>query len=46
MKKKIEELKQKREMAKELYIKCQGAIEVLEEIEKEKDEKEKSNKKV
>tara|TARA_R110000751_G_scaffold214362_2_gene317862 strand:+ start:381 stop:521 length:141 start_codon:yes stop_codon:yes gene_type:complete len=33
---KIEELKQQREQAKELFIKLSGAIEILELIEQEK----------
>lgn len=41
MKEKLEQLKKQREAAKELFIKCQGAIEFLEgmiEEEKKKDE--------
>ena len=33
----IEQLKAQQEQAKEVFIKCQGAIEVLEQIEKEND---------
>jgi hypothetical protein len=47
MEERIKELKKQQEAARELYIKCQGAIEVLESIAKEeKDGKEKDNKKV
>ena len=44
---KIEGLKNQREQAKELFIKCQGAIEVLEAMleEENKDSKESKNKK-
>ena len=35
MEKKLEELKKQQAMAKELYIKLQGAIELLEEMMKE-----------
>ena len=31
----IEQLKQQQEQAKELYIKCVGAVEVLEQLKKE-----------
>ena len=33
----IEQLKAQQEQAKEVFVKCQGAIEVLEKIEKEND---------
>ena len=33
----IEQLKAQQEQAKEVFVKCQGAIEVLEQIEKEND---------
>ena len=38
METKLEELKKQQAVAKELYIKLQGAIELLEEMMKEKDE--------
>jgi hypothetical protein len=38
MKEKLEELKKQQAMARELFIKCQGAIELLESMIKEKDE--------
>lgn len=38
MEKKLEELKKQREMAKELYLKCQGAIELIESMIKEESE--------
>ena len=41
LKEKIENLKSQQEQAKELFIKCQGAIEFLESMqEEEKDKKE------
>ena len=33
----IEQLKAQKEQAKEVFLKCQGAIEVLEQIKKEDD---------
>ena len=33
----IEQLKAQQEQAKEVFVKCQGAIEVLEQIEQEND---------
>jgi hypothetical protein len=36
--KKLEELKKQREMAKELFLKCQGAIELIESMIKEENE--------
>mgnify|MGYP003132039674 FL=1 len=40
MEEKIQELKKQQEAAKELFIKCQGAIEVLESMmEEEKESK-------
>ena len=46
MKEKLEQLKKQREAAKELFIKCQGAIEFLEGmIEEEKKEKDESKSK-
>ena len=39
--KKLEGLKLQQEQAKELFIKCQGAIEVLTEMINEKDKKKK-----
>lgn len=33
----IEQLKAQQEQAKEVFVKCQGAIEVLEQIQKEND---------
>tara|TARA_Y100000593_G_C4284958_1_gene324916 strand:- start:178 stop:327 length:150 start_codon:yes stop_codon:yes gene_type:complete len=41
MEEKIKELRNQQEAAKELFIKCQGAIEVLEGMMKEEEEKEK-----
>jgi hypothetical protein len=41
MEEKIQELKKQQEAAKELFIKCQGAIEVLENIMKEEKESKK-----
>ena len=38
MEKKLKELKKQQAMAKELFIKCQGAIELLEEMIKESNE--------
>ena len=38
MEDKLKELKKQQAVAKELYIKLQGAIELLEEMMKEKDE--------
>jgi hypothetical protein len=50
MKEKREELIRQQEMAKELFIKCQGAIELLDGMIKEEEDKkngkEKDNKKV
>ena len=50
MEKKLEELRKQQEMAKELFVKCQGAIELLEgminEEEDKKNGKEKDSKKV
>ena len=44
---KIEGLKNQREQAKELFIKCQGAIEVLEAmLEEEEKDKKKDSKEV
>ena len=44
--KKIEGLKTQQEQAKELFVKCQGAIEVLEAMKKEAEEpKDKKDKK-
>ena len=40
MEEKIQELKKQQEAAKELFIKCQGAIEVLENIMKEEKKEE------
>ena len=46
MKEKLEQLKKQREAAKELFIKCQGAIEFLEGmIEEEKEKSEQKSKK-
>ena len=45
MEEKIQELKKQQEAAKELFIKCQGAIEVLEGIMKEEEEDKKDVKK-
>jgi len=41
LKEKIESLTKQQEAARELFIKCQGAIEVLTEMLNEKDEKKK-----
>ena len=41
LEKKLEELKKQQQVAKELYLKLQGAIELLEEMMKEKDDKKK-----
>jgi len=41
MEEKIQELKKQQEAAKELFIKCQGAIEVLENMMKEEKESKK-----
>ena len=41
LKEKIETLTKQQEAAKEVFIKCQGAIEVLTEMLNEKDEKKK-----
>ena len=38
IKERLEELRKQQSMAKELFIKCQGAIELLESMIKEKDE--------
>ena len=52
MKERLEELRKQQEMAKELFVKCQGAIELLEKMIEEdsgkekKSDKEKDNKKV
>tara|TARA_R100001594_G_C3951568_1_gene243169 strand:- start:600 stop:749 length:150 start_codon:yes stop_codon:yes gene_type:complete len=43
-KERIENLKRQQEQAKELFIKCQGAIELLEGMEKESQEKSKDKK--
>ena len=40
LKEKIENLKNQQEQAKEMFVKCQGAIEMLEGMLKEKDKKE------
>jgi predicted transcriptional regulator len=36
MEEKLKELKKQREIAKELFLKCQGAIELIEQMIKEK----------
>ena len=41
LKEKIEQLKLEQEKAKEVFLKCQGAIEILTEMLNEKDEKKK-----
>ena len=41
IKERIENLTKQQEQAKEVFLKCQGAIEVLTEILNEKDEKKK-----
>ena len=41
MKEKLEQLKKQQESARELFIKCQGAIEFLEGMMKEEEEKKK-----
>ena len=40
LKEKIENLKNQQEQAKEMFVKCQGAIEMLEGMLEEKDKKE------
>ena len=40
LKEKIENLKNQQEQAKEMFVKCQGAIEMLEAMLEEKDKKE------
>tara|TARA_Y100000310_G_scaffold201101_1_gene201184 strand:- start:349 stop:495 length:147 start_codon:yes stop_codon:yes gene_type:complete len=42
---KIENLKKQQEQAKEIFVKCQGGIEVLEGILKEKSKDKKEDKK-
>ena len=42
---KIESLKAQQEQAKELFVKCQGAIEILEAMLEENKEEKKDNKK-
>tara|TARA_Y100001938_G_C7920482_1_gene344234 strand:- start:327 stop:455 length:129 start_codon:yes stop_codon:yes gene_type:complete len=37
--KKIKELKEQQQIAKDLFLKCQGAIELLESMKKEDDKK-------
>ena len=44
-KEKIESLKSQQEQAKEMFIKCQGAIEVLEAMLKEQESSKKESKK-
>ena len=46
MKEKLEQLKKQQESARELFIKCQGAIEFLEGMMKEEEEKKKDEPKV
>ena len=41
---KIESLKKQQEQAKELFVKCQGAIEMLESMLKEKEDSKKDKK--
>ena len=43
-KERIENLKKQQEQARELFIKCQGAIELLEGMEKESQEESKDKK--
>tara|TARA_R100001594_G_scaffold143389_1_gene191291 strand:- start:354 stop:500 length:147 start_codon:yes stop_codon:yes gene_type:complete len=45
LEKKLESLRLQQEQAKELFIKCQGAIEVIEEMIKEASKEKKDNKK-
>ena len=40
LEKRIENLKSQQEQAKDIFIKCQGAIELLEGMAEEKDKKE------
>ena len=44
LKEKLENLKKQQEQARELFIKCQGAIELLESMEKESQEESKDKK--
>ena len=44
MKERIENLKKQQEQARELFIKCQGAIEMLEGLEKKSEEESKDKK--
>ena len=46
LKKKLENLKKQQEQAKEIFVKCQGAIEFIQsEIEEENKKEKKDNKK-
>ena len=46
LKEKIENLRKQQEQAKEIFVKCQGAIELLEALkEEDKEGKDKSSKK-
>ena len=45
LKDKLESLKQQQEQAKEIFIKCQGAIELIQSMLDEKKEDKKDNKK-
>ena len=47
LKEKLENLKQQQEQAKEIFVKCQGAIEIIQSMIDEKDNKgeKKDNKK-
>ena len=46
LKEKLENLKQQQEQAKEIFVKCQGAIEFIQsEIEEENKKEKKDNKK-
>ena len=45
MKEKLENLKKQQEQAKEVFVKCQGAIELLQSMIDENKEEKKDNKK-
>jgi len=44
LKEKLENIKKQQEQAKELFVKCQGAIELLEELIKEQESSKKEKK--
>tara|TARA_R100000458_G_scaffold42946_2_gene40863 strand:- start:2742 stop:2888 length:147 start_codon:yes stop_codon:yes gene_type:complete len=45
LKEKLENLKKQQEQAKEIFVKCQGAIEMIESMLEENKEEKKDNKK-